>query len=71
MNIFENSFLYKEFTVYVKKDVSGWRANSKKLIKWNGKDLNFNIDKLGNTKDEAIEKAKREIDRQLSSMELY
>ena len=28
MNKMEYSFLYKEFTVYVKKDVIGWRANS-------------------------------------------
>jgi len=70
MNMMEDSFLYKEFTVYVKKDVIGWRANSMKLIQLNGKDLNIKIDELDNTKSEAIEKAKREIDRQLKAMEL-
>jgi len=70
MNKMEDSFLYKEFTVYVKKDVIGWRANSIRLIKLNGKDINIQIDEQGNTKAEAIEKAKREIDRQLNAIEL-
>jgi hypothetical protein len=70
MNKMEDSFLYNEFTVYVKKDVIGWRANSIRLIKFNGKDINIQIDEQGNTKAEAIEKAKREIDRQLKAMEL-
>lgn len=70
MNIIQDSFSYKEFTVYVKKDVFGWRANCMKLIELNGKDINIQIDKQGNTKDEVIEKAKREIDRQLKAMEL-
>jgi len=70
MNMMEDSFLYKEFTVYLKKDVIGWRANSMKLIELNGKEINIQIDEQGNTKAEVIETAKREVDRQLKAMKL-
>lgn len=67
MKIFENSFSYKGFTVYVKKDVGFWRAYSRLITNINGKESSFSIDETASTEKEAIDKAKFEIDRQLQA----
>jgi len=67
MKIMEKSFIYRGFTVYIKKDVGFWRAYSTKNININGKKRTVTIDITADIENEAIDKAKIEIDRQLGN----